>query len=646
MNENALLNSIIFKLKEKHIDKDDTLFFARLGANFRTIYRNFIRIYGGRHDYDKKIEQLIEMLYIMYMKRSEILKVLDIKRENNPGWILSSKWAGTMLYVDRFCGKILNLKDKIAYFKELGINYVHLMPVLRSPEGENDGGYAVSNYREIDPKFGTMDDLRYIAEEFRENDMIIVIDLVLNHTADTHEWAKKALAGDKKYQDYFYMFDSREIPDKYEETLPEVFPDLAPGNFTFRPEINKWVFTVFNKYQWDLNYTNPDVFIEMTEVLLNLANQGVDVLRLDAAPFLWKQLGTNSQNEQEVHILLQILKGCAKITAPGVVFKAEAIVQPNDIVKYLGQGSTSVEECEIAYNASYMVFLWDAIATKNVNLLRKGLENMPRIPKGTTWINYVRCHDDIGLGFSENDARGAGYDPAMHKKFLINYYTEKYFGSYAKGVPFMYNPKTGDARISGSLASLAGLEKAIEDKNEDEYNKAIAKIILLHSAIMSFGGIPLIYYGDELAYTNDYSYLEDVTKKDDNRWMHRPVIDWEKAKQRKDVKSKEGRVFSTIKKMIKVRSQTLEFDGENDYEMIGNESRSVFSFLRERNENKTLVLMNFSDTDEYLNADILSRSGFAKEDILYDRYNGNDLYIHGGKIILKPYEFLWITNKK
>ncbi len=380
-NPKKILNIIIEEIKNNNREVDLTFFFTRLGENFNDLYKNYIRIYGARDDFENNLKSLIMLLLKMYLERPNYLKNKDIEREGQPGWFLSQKWVSTMLYVDRYADNLQDFKNKIEYIKELGINYIHLMPLLKSPVGENDGGYAVSDYKEVDNKFGTMEDIREITKIFNENDILLELDLVLNHTSNEHEWAKKAVDGQKEYQNYYYMYDNREIPDKFEETLPEIFPDLAPKNFTYNEQIKKWIFTVFNRYQWDLNYTNPKVFREMTEILLYLANQGVDILRLDAVAFLWKRIGTNSQNETEAHYILQMFKSCAKIVAPGVVFKAEAIVQPIEIVKYLGEGDSAGKECEIAYNASLMVFLWDAIATKNSNLLIKGLENMPRIPK-------------------------------------------------------------------------------------------------------------------------------------------------------------------------------------------------------------------------------------------------------------------------
>lgn len=641
VNKDKLLHDVVSLLSKKHPGKDLSEFMVRLGAQFGEVFAKFTRLYGEREDFSNRFAELTLALAEMYLAREPELRELDRQREEDKGWFMSPNWVGTMLYVDRFSKNLKGFMQKINYLEELGVNYVHLMPLLKMPQEANDGGYAVSDYRTVEKRFGSMADIRKIAKAFRSKNMLLELDLVLNHTSNEHEWAQKALKGEKEYQDMYYMYDDRSMPDAFEQTLPEIFPENAPGNFTFLPTINKWVFTVFNTYQWDLNYTNPKVFIEMLKILLNLANQGVDILRLDAVAFMWKKLGTQSQNLEEAHILLQLFKACTKIAAPGAVFKAEAIVQPVEIVKYLGGGT--VDECEIAYNASYMVYLWDAMATQNKRILEHGLQNIPRLPKGTTWINYIRCHDDIGLGYADQDIMAAGYNPFDHKQFMISYYVGEFEGSPAKGQRFMYNPKTKDARITGATATLLGLEKGLEEGNAELTEQAVRKILLMHSGIMSFGGIPLVYYGDEIACTNDYSFLEDPTKSDDNRWLNRPVIDWKKAAKCNEQGTIEHRVFSALKRMIALRKSIPEFYNENDYQLVKNENQHVFSFLRTRDWHKTLVLMNMSAQPQTISQTILEQTGFGH--YVYDQYQQQDVILENGVLTLEPFQFLWLKQK-
>ncbi|ACQ92955.1 alpha amylase catalytic region [Tolumonas auensis DSM 9187] len=641
VNKHQLLHDVVSLLSKKYAGKDLSEFLVRFGAQFGDVFAKFDRLYGYREDFSNRFSELILALAEMHLARDPELRDLDRQREEDKDWIMSPNWVATMLYVDRFSKNLKGFMQKIDYLEELGVNYVHLMPLLKMPQEANDGGYAVSDYRTVEKRFGSMADIRKIAKTFRAKNMLLELDLVLNHTSNEHEWAKKALQGEKEYQDMYYMYDDRSMPDAFEQTLPEIFPENAPGNFTYLPAINKWVFTVFNTYQWDLNYTNPKVFIEMIKILLNLANQGVDVLRLDAVAFMWKKLGTQSQNLEEAHILLQLFKACTKIAAPGAIFKAEAIVQPVEIVKYLGGGT--VDECEIAYNASYMVYLWDAMATQNKRILEHGLQNIPRLPKGTTWINYIRCHDDIGLGYADQDILAAGYNPFDHKQFMISYYVGEFEGSPAKGQRFMYNPKTKDARITGATATLLGLEKGLEESNAELTELAVRKILLMHSGIMSFGGIPLVYYGDELACTNDYSFLEDPSKQDDNRWLNRPIIDWKKAAKRNQPGTIEHRVFSALKQMIALRKSIPEFYNENDYQLVKNDNPHVFSFLRTRDWHKTLVLMNVSSQPQTVYQTVLEQTGFGH--YVYDQYQQQDVALENGALTLEPFQFLWLKQK-
>ena len=641
VNKHQLLHDVVSLLSKKYAGKDLSEFLVRFGAQFGDVFAKFDRLYGYREDFSNRFSELILALAEMHLARDPELRDLDRQREEDKDWIMSPNWVATMLYVDRFSKNLKGFMQKIDYLEELGVNYVHLMPLLKMPQEANDGGYAVSDYRTVEKRFGSMADIRKIAKTFRSKNMLLELDLVLNHTSNEHEWAKKALQGEKEYQDMYYMYDDRSMPDAFEQTLPEIFPENAPGNFTYLPAINKWVFTVFNTYQWDLNYTNPKVFIEMIKILLNLANQGVDVLRLDAVAFMWKKLGTQSQNLEEAHILLQLFKACTKIAAPGAIFKAEAIVQPVEIVKYLGGGT--VDECEIAYNASYMVYLWDAMATQNKRILEHGLQNIPRLPKGTTWINYIRCHDDIGLGYADQDILAAGYNPFDHKQFMISYYVGEFEGSPAKGQRFMYNPKTKDARITGATATLLGLEKGLDEGNAELTELAVRKILLMHSGIMSFGGIPLVYYGDELACTNDYSFLEDPSKQDDNRWLNRPIIDWKKAAKRNQPGTIEHRVFSALKQMIALRKSIPEFYNENDYQLVKNDNPHVFSFLRTRDWHKTLVLMNVSAQPQTVSQTVLEQTGFGH--YVYDQYQQQDIALENGALTLEPFQFLWLKQK-
>ncbi len=644
----SLLNRILNELKPEIYECDLRHFYTRLGANFYAIHSLFHYLYGQREDFSAKMLRLVEVMAGHYIRRADDLKRLDTEREGEHNWFLSQEWVGMALYTDGFAGNLEGLCARLPYLQELGVNMLHLMPMLKCPQGASDGGYAVSDFRDIDARFGTLEQLGELAGYLRKRNILLTLDVVVNHTSDEHEWARRARAGDKKYQDYYYVFANREVPDMFEETMPEIFPETAPGNFTWDEEMQKWVMTVFNRYQWDLNYSNPEVFIEMLDIILFWVNQGADIVRLDAVAFLWKKIGTTCQNEREAHLILQLLKDCCQVTAPGVLFIAEAIVAPVEIIKYFGEDAVIAKECEIAYNATLMALLWDAVATKNARLLNQGIRSLPDKLDRATWLNYIRCHDDIGLGFDDADVYAVGYEPGPHRRFLLDYYTGAYEDSPARGKPFGRNEKTGDARISGSLASLAGLESALESQDPLAIEQALEMILLLHSMILSLGGLPLLYYGDEIGTLNDPSYLADIGKANDSRWMHRPHIDWEKAEQRHNRGSVEQRLFSGLQKMIAVRKATPAFADFNNRELLNVANPHLFVFLRTPPQHageSVLVVGNFDTHPQYLNLADLGNRGQFQYVHATDLYSGESPALFKDQIVVPPRRFYWLTDQ-
>jgi len=574
----AMLNEILMELKPEIGEHRLRHFYTRLGANFYAIHSLFHLLYGERPDFKAHMVSLVETLAVRYMERSPHLRKSDLVRERDYNWFLSQKWVGMALYCDRFTDDLKGLRTRLPYLQDLGINLLHIMPILDCPPEQADGGYAVRDFFKVDARYGSTDDVEALAATLKKRDMLLVLDVVVNHTSDEHEWARKARRGEKKYQDYYYVFDDRDMPDTFEETMPEVFPATSPGNFTWVETMGKWVMTVFNTYQWDLNYRNPAVLIEMIDIILFWANKGADILRLDAVAFLWKKIGSTCQNEREAHLLLQLMKDCCQVTAPGVLFIAEAIVAPSEVTKYFGEDAINAKECEIAYNATLMSLLWDGVATKNAVLLNLGIKHLPVKLERATWLNYVRCHDDIGLGFDDKDAQLAGYDPTQHRRFLLNYFTGKFPGSTARGLPFGENPKTGDARISGALASLAGLEAALDGGDPAAIDDAIKTILMLHSLILSFGGIPLFYYGDAIGTLNSLAYLADPTQRDDNRWVNRSYFDWQKAALRHQSGTVEQRIFSALKKMIAIRKELNAFADFDNRQLLSVDNPNLLCF--------------------------------------------------------------------
>ena len=645
----ALLNDVLDAFSPELEAEDLRHFYTRLGANFYAIHSLFHALYGRRPDFKEQMVRLTERLAQAYVDRPAALKRIDMEREEDHTWFLSERIVGMALYADGFAGNLQGLTGKLPYLSELGVDMVHVMPILKCPVGASDGGYAVSNFRDIDPRAGTLDDLCELAGEMRKRGMLLTLDVVVNHTSSEHPWAQQARAGDPAYQDFYFCFPNRDVPDMFEETMPEIFPETSPGNFTWDDQMGRWVMTVFNSYQWDLNYTNPAVFIEMVDIILFWANRGADVIRLDAVAFLWKKIGTSCQNQREAHLILQMMKDCCQVVAPGVLFIAEAIVAPSEIIKYFGEDAVIAKECEIAYNATFMALLWDAVATKNARLLTQGLKSLPNKLDRATWLNYVRCHDDIGLGFDDADIRACNYDPRAHRRFLVDYFTGAYDDSAARGRPFGVNLRTGDARIAGSLASLAGLETALEQDDPKAIGDAIDIILTLQAMTLSFGGIPLIWYGDELGTLNDNSFMDDADKAGDTRWIHRPRINWQQAEERHRHGTPQQRLFDGLKHLIAVRKTTKAFADFNNRELIDVDNPHLFCFLRTHPEMlgpAVLVVANFDANPQYLDLDALATRGLFRVGQVQDLASGHSPSLFNGRLVIPPYRFYWLSDQR
>jgi len=611
-------------------------FRLRLDSHFDHLFSLLYPLYGSQYDFFFHLESLIHDMAASWFSRNPELKIIDKNREINRAWFQSNQMLGGVCYVDLFAENLSGIENRIPYFKELGLTYLHLMPLFRVPQGENDGGYAISSYREVNPALGTMDQLSHLASELRKAGISLVVDFVFNHTSDEHDWAIRARSGDPEYREYYWMFPNRDIPDQYERTLREIFPDEHPGAFTFFPEINQWVWTTFHSYQWDLNYRNPAVFNAMARELLALANAGIEVLRLDAVAFIWKQMGTSCENLPEAHQIIQAFNTVARISAPALLFKSEAIVHPDQVIQYIRP-----DECQLSYNPLLMALLWESLATREVRLLNVSLKERQHLPAGTSWINYVRVHDDIGWTFSDEDAGRLWINGYDHRRFLNSFYTGRFPGSFARGLPFQENPKTGDCRISGTCASLAGLEKAVREGNDAEVNLAIQRILLIHGLIMSIGGIPLIYLGDELGTCNDYSYRNDPSKAKDSRWVHRPRFNQERFEHRNDTSTIEGRIYSGMLDLIALRKKHPIF-GDGDFQLFDSLNPHVFGFTRQTKDHQIIILANFSELAQPISEYFLARDG--KKNEYFDLRTGRKQSTEN--FVLQPYQLIFLSQEQ
>jgi len=596
-------------------------------------------VYGDRAP--ALVDRLIDHLLEASAVRSAELQRLDEKRLLFPDWLQAPSMLGYVTYADRFAGTVNGISKHLDYLDDLGVTYLHLMPLLKPREGESDGGYAVADYRTIRPDLGTMADLEALTAQLRARGMSLVMDLVLNHVAQEHEWAQRARAGEQKYRDYFYIYPDRTEPDAYEATLPEIFPDFAPGNFTWDDEANGWVWTTFNAYQWDVNWANPDVFVEYLDIITFLANAGVEVVRLDAIAFIWKELGTDCQNEPPVHHLTRALRAATRIVAPAVAFKAEAIVGPGDLIYYLGRGQHWGKVSDLAYHNSVMVQLWSAIASRDTTLFAQALNQFPAKPTTSTWGTYVRCHDDIGWAVSDEDAAAIGSSGFEHRKFLSDFYAGEFPGSFAKGLVFQANPVTLDRRISGTLASLAGLEQALEVGEPRRIDDAVARILMLHAVMLGWGGVPLLYMGDELAMLNDYGFADDPDHAADNRWVHRPRMDWElAAAAAAEPESPAGRVNAGLRHLVHVRTSTPQLHASVESQVVWTPDRRLL--LVRRDHPLGVMLQVYNVSEDTVRIDLHHLRAHVGEKA-YERIRGFDYDLSRNSMDIEPYQALWLT---
>jgi amylosucrase/maltose alpha-D-glucosyltransferase/alpha-amylase len=630
-----LLPRLESRFAERVDDDEWEGYLNRLRQHFPRLFNGLHVLYGKHYDFFYHLESILAAATEMWIHRPQELMALDALRETDPQWYQSQRMVGAMCYVDLFAEDLSSLRTRIPYLTELGVNYLHLMPVFKVPAGDNDGGYAVSSYREINPALGDMDQLTGLASELRHHGISLCLDFVFNHTSDEHEWARRALDGDEEYQNYYRMFPDRVLPDAYERTLIPVFPDEHPGSFTYRNRLKKWVWTTFHNYQWDLNYENPVVFTRMLEEMLFLANQGVEILRLDAVAFIWKQLGTDCQNLPEAHIIIQAFNALVSIAAPAMVFKSEAIVHPDEVRKYVSE-----QECQLSYNPQLMALLWNSLATRKVDVLKHAMQQRFTIPESCAWVNYVRCHDDIGFAFSNDDLRNPGYDPASHRRFLTGFFTGSFPESFARGLPFQENRDTGEARISGTCASLAGLEKALEDDDAQEVELAVQRILLLHGVILTIGGIPLIYLGDEIGMLNDYGYERDVDKIGDTRWLHRAAFDWTRAEQRREPETIPGQIYQGLLRLIQIRQQNPALD-RAETEIVESGNEHVFAYFRTNGDYSVLVLANFSESPQPIEGRHLRMLGLRKS--VVDLVAGRTI-VAAHSLEMEPYDFMILAR--
>ena len=589
----------------------------------------YFELYPGRED---QFEALCGIIRQRSEERSADLKALDAKRLADPDWYKRNDMVGMMMYTDAFAGTLKGVKKKLGYIEECGVNYIHLMPLLDSPRVRNDGGYAVSDFRKVKPELGTMEDLSELAAECHRRGISVCLDFVMNHTSDEHEWALWARNGKKEYQDRYFFYDTYEIPEQFEKTCPQVFPTTAPGNFTWLEDVKKYVMTTFYPYQWDLNYWNPVVFVEMTDNLLNLTNRGIDIIRIDAVPYIWKQLGTNCRNLPQVHTIVRMLRMICETVCPGVLLLGEVVMEPEKVVPYFG--TVEKPECHMLYNVTTMATTWHTAAVSDVSLLKRQMDIIDALPRQYVFLNYLRCHDDIGWGLDYGWLRGQGMEEVAHKRYLNDYFTGKYPGSDSRGELYNDDPRLGDARLCGTTASLCGLEAAMERKDPEGERRAADRDLMLHGFMLTLSGIPMLYSGDEIAQLNDYRYKEDPKKAADSRYVHRGAFDWKKAGRRKEKGTVENRIFTGLKRLLTLRGSQNVFLNAAAVSTRETYDPSVLCLVRELDGEKLIGLFNFSSQ---------GKTAWINEDGMYhDLISEESLEAKG--VLMPPYGIRWMLK--
>ena len=479
--------------------KMETVFQERLNRHHDELRWLYMELY----DNSDMFAELCDRMHTCALERDQELVRLDQEREQNPEWFRGNDMLGMMLYIDNFAGNLAGVKKKLDYLSSCNVNCIHLMPFLESPKGRSDGGYAVADFRKVQPELGTMEELADLAKACHKRKINLCMDFVMNHTSEDHEWAKKAKEGDGEYMSRYFFYSDPSIPEQYDRTVPQVFPTTAPGNFTYLEEMGHYVMTTFYPYQWDLNYRNPRVFNEMMYNFLYLAGQGMDIIRIDAVPYIWKELGTQCRNLKQVHTIVRMMRMICEIVCPGVLLLGEVVMEPEKVVPYFG--TVEKPECHMLYNVTTMATTWHSVATRDVRLLKKQMDIVNGLPKDYLFLNYLRCHDDIGWGLDYDTLGSWGMREVEHKRFLNQYFTGKFEGSGSRGELYNDDPVTQDARFCGTTASMCGVESALYEKDETKLKAAITQDLMLHAYMLTQSGIPMLYSGDEIGQVNDYT---------------------------------------------------------------------------------------------------------------------------------------------
>lgn len=621
--------SNLFKKGANKMEQATEVLKERLAARHDELRWLYMELYNN----GDMFAELCDQIYQFAVNRDAQLQKLDRSREKDPTWFRKNDMLGMMLYIDNFAGNLKGVKSKLDYLESCHVNCIHLMPFLESPKGRSDGGYAVADFRKVQPQLGTMDDLAQLAKACHKKGMNLCMDFVMNHTSEDHEWAKKARQGDGEYMSRYFFYDNPSIPQQYDQTVPQVFPTTAPGNFTYLDEMGYYVMTSFYPYQWDLNYRNPRVFNEMMYNFLYLANQGIDIIRIDAVPYIWKELGTSCRNLPQVHTIVRMMRIICEIVCPSVLLLGEVVMEPEKVVPYFG--TVEKPECHMLYNVTTMATTWHSVATRDIRLLKKQMDIVNSLPKDYLFLNYLRCHDDIGWGLDYPTLEGYGMQEVGHKRFLNQYFTGAYENSGSRGELYNDDPVTQDARFCGTTASMCGVESAIFERNEEKLTHAIRMDLMLHAYMLTQSGIPMLYSGDEIGQLNDYTYKQDEDKKEDSRYIHRGKFQWNLAALNVKEGTVQEQIFHGLEELEKIRRMRHVFDSDVAVYTYDVKDNAILGILRQNEEERFIGLFNFHDEP---------RTAWMEEPGEYTNLLTNE-QVTVRDLLIPGHDFLWLSKK-
>ena len=504
------------------------------------------------------------------------------------------------LYADLFNTDFAGLTQKLDYLHNLGINCIWLLPILDSPM--RDAGFDISDYKnirsELLDKSGKTNDqnvFRQFLAAAHAKGIKVIFDISMNHTSDEHPWFVEASKSkDNPFRDYYIW---SEDVDLYKEARI-IFKGIETSNWEKKGE--EYYFHRFFSFQPDLNYKNPQVLLEICDVLLFWQNAGVDGFRADATPYIWKEEGTECENLPKTHLVVKFFRAILDYIKPGSLLLAEACQQPAQVVEYMGNG----DECQAAYHFPLMPRIFKSIAMQSGKPIEETLSKAftPELPANGQWFTFLRCHDELSLELV--------YVTEEERKYLHKQYCLKPEWDFRMG-----------EGISARLSELM---------QRDE-----RRILLAYSIILTLPGTPVIYYGDEFGKFNDEAFYNEMillTGKDDTRFLVRGKIDWDELDQYlANPESFSSHIYYKLKLMLHIRNQHKTF-GRGSIEFItlpGSKDGSLLSFIRNYKDEKWLIVHNM--TNSILDVKLPQ---FAEKYV--------DVFSNTSPLSIQPYGFIWI----